>query len=335
PRCGFSQPKDKYCAQCGVDMETYRPQKAPLIKRLITHPASFMLVLFLSIYLGYELTVSLKSTLQGSKTSSNVHSFLRNKNSSGQAESLKEALTPVEEDLDSDLDSSDRSSALKQRDKTQQTMADSKLSLQNTTKKELVITFYESKMIPFGEWTERQGIADRFTHSEEYSSATLNSFLSLKKSFLEFSTPIDHLSKDLELTKANKIDFFYGVLFPQFQNERAGHRFYVSLNPFNSNSPTQGQFYLQRFWYNKSNSATKNAIHEPPQQDAINEALSLEKESVFMIVGTLPRETPAEIENKLSEKPLFQLLKSEEFQKKITDLIILIEIQDVIEKTQL
>lgn len=33
PKCGFSQPKDQYCAQCGVDMLAYRPPKKPLWKR--------------------------------------------------------------------------------------------------------------------------------------------------------------------------------------------------------------------------------------------------------------------------------------------------------------
>ena len=28
PRCGFSQPKDEYCASCGVNIETYVPRKA-------------------------------------------------------------------------------------------------------------------------------------------------------------------------------------------------------------------------------------------------------------------------------------------------------------------
>lgn len=29
PRCGFQQPQDRYCAQCGVDMDSYKPQAAP------------------------------------------------------------------------------------------------------------------------------------------------------------------------------------------------------------------------------------------------------------------------------------------------------------------
>lgn len=38
PKCGFSQPKDRYCASCGVDMETYRPAKVPLWKKILKSP---------------------------------------------------------------------------------------------------------------------------------------------------------------------------------------------------------------------------------------------------------------------------------------------------------
>jgi hypothetical protein len=38
PRCGFQQPQDKYCAQCGVDMESYKPQSAPFWKTFLKNP---------------------------------------------------------------------------------------------------------------------------------------------------------------------------------------------------------------------------------------------------------------------------------------------------------
>ena len=38
PRCGFYQPKDKYCAQCGLDIEAYRPPEVPLLKKLFGNP---------------------------------------------------------------------------------------------------------------------------------------------------------------------------------------------------------------------------------------------------------------------------------------------------------
>ncbi len=35
PKCGFSQPKDRYCASCGVDMVAFRPAQKPLMTRLL------------------------------------------------------------------------------------------------------------------------------------------------------------------------------------------------------------------------------------------------------------------------------------------------------------
>lgn len=34
PRCGFSQPEDQYCAQCGVNMHTFRPREKSTFKKL-------------------------------------------------------------------------------------------------------------------------------------------------------------------------------------------------------------------------------------------------------------------------------------------------------------
>ncbi len=38
PRCGFSQPKDSYCAQCGLDIENYRAPEVPILKQIMNNP---------------------------------------------------------------------------------------------------------------------------------------------------------------------------------------------------------------------------------------------------------------------------------------------------------
>lgn len=38
PRCGFSQPQDQYCAQCGVDMMNYRPPQRSAVKKIFGNP---------------------------------------------------------------------------------------------------------------------------------------------------------------------------------------------------------------------------------------------------------------------------------------------------------
>jgi hypothetical protein len=58
PKCGFEQPPDKYCAQCGVNMETFRAPATPLARRLAGSGAflGFLIgvVIFATAYLIYN-----------------------------------------------------------------------------------------------------------------------------------------------------------------------------------------------------------------------------------------------------------------------------------------
>lgn len=65
PRCGFSQPKDKYCAQCGVDMESFRPPQPSAIKKILTNPVlQLSFVLILAGGVGLRLYQKERSDLQ-------------------------------------------------------------------------------------------------------------------------------------------------------------------------------------------------------------------------------------------------------------------------------
>lgn len=44
PRCEFTQPQDKYCAQCGVDIETYKPPRTSLLKRYLKDPLLYLAI---------------------------------------------------------------------------------------------------------------------------------------------------------------------------------------------------------------------------------------------------------------------------------------------------
>jgi|GEM_PF-2748507 len=37
-KCGFTQPKDVYCANCGINLEKYKPEKPPKLVRLLKDP---------------------------------------------------------------------------------------------------------------------------------------------------------------------------------------------------------------------------------------------------------------------------------------------------------
>lgn len=47
PKCGFNQPQDRYCAKCGVNMETFHKKEPSVGEKLINGPAPFILVLLI------------------------------------------------------------------------------------------------------------------------------------------------------------------------------------------------------------------------------------------------------------------------------------------------
>ena len=53
PRCGFSQPKDQYCAQCGIDMQSFKPKEVPLLNKILGNAGLQIALLFIAaIFVG-------------------------------------------------------------------------------------------------------------------------------------------------------------------------------------------------------------------------------------------------------------------------------------------
>ena len=48
PRCGFSQPEDQYCAQCGVNMQSFRPAEKTIGKKLSENITLQVLILLVA-----------------------------------------------------------------------------------------------------------------------------------------------------------------------------------------------------------------------------------------------------------------------------------------------
>lgn len=69
PRCGFSQPKDQYCASCGVNMEKYTPRKASVVEKFFSNTfVQVALVVGLTLSLSYfALTSRNDETIQASR----------------------------------------------------------------------------------------------------------------------------------------------------------------------------------------------------------------------------------------------------------------------------
>lgn len=49
PKCQFSQPQDQYCAQCGIDMVSFKPPRKSVVKVYLTDPLTYLALAFVII----------------------------------------------------------------------------------------------------------------------------------------------------------------------------------------------------------------------------------------------------------------------------------------------
>src|SRR4051794_27615155 len=55
PRCGFTQPKDQYCAKCGLDGDAYAAKPKPFVGRVLQNPNLHLPLIFalIAVTVGY------------------------------------------------------------------------------------------------------------------------------------------------------------------------------------------------------------------------------------------------------------------------------------------
>ncbi len=49
-KCGFSQPEDQYCANCGVNMLNFKPEAVPLHRKILSHTGVQILLAVIAIF---------------------------------------------------------------------------------------------------------------------------------------------------------------------------------------------------------------------------------------------------------------------------------------------
>lgn len=50
PKCGFIQPKDRYCASCGIDMSAFHPKEPSFISQIFGNPISFIFIVIVLVF---------------------------------------------------------------------------------------------------------------------------------------------------------------------------------------------------------------------------------------------------------------------------------------------
>lgn len=315
PRCGFSQPKDQYCASCGINMETFVPQKVSLIKRLLS---STLLQVFLVV--GITLGVSyyaLKNRYDDSsftpRRKQSISGFVSQPNLTANEES---STVGTENSSDTDATKStentksDRVELALQNEDQQNTLAGS-ASVQQSgarTAPAKVVTikysFYEIDRQLFNYWIQLNPSSAQSDQSGNYRAGLVNAEI------LEKQLQIEPLKTETKKSGVGVLLFNAGVSAVGGNPEQfIGLTSEISLRVI-SDTNFQGSLNITR----------KNS----QGMESINVPLLISSQNAFFIhwrndlFGFDP-------ESPIINVPPFQILRSPRFVEKQTDLVIILE----------
>src|SRR5688500_3795901 len=65
PRCGFNQPKDRYCAKCGLDIDNYSHPKKSFFRKIAENAArQLFVVFFIALITGFYVYKNNRNEIQ-------------------------------------------------------------------------------------------------------------------------------------------------------------------------------------------------------------------------------------------------------------------------------
>ncbi len=318
PRCGFSQPQDRYCAQCGVDMQAYRPKAIPIWRKILSHPTfQIAIVIGIAAYISLHF---IQKSIYDPGNPKRPYSFLRilspEISSTARNEVLKSNETAISteqentsaEDLTEDNSTTNTVMALdgqsqvmdNNTDKSENQATNNQNGIINNeqSNSQIRVSFYE---------IDRQILTQFFNESQNTGMLTTTNDLSIglisnidKKltpsnpriKLIHQDNPTIDLNKELSLSYGNS------------ENELL-----IRIDSIDtSDANLKGHVEINRSW------------KDGPE----GEQFEISNNSGFYISGIIPRKSGLEQDPQLKQGP-FQILSSKRFQNRDSEIVMFIE----------
>lgn len=322
PRCGLSQPDDQYCAQCGVNMHSFKQKEKPLWVRLASNTSlQIGLLILVTFFIGQSLFrnqepinwfkqithfqgISKSMTLKDSKTSSldalnadqNISENLENTNNENQNDNFDKS-------ENFEMNQAATSGATPASALAQANSSNSSSEAQNLSAINFKISYAEIKTGVLERWVQdsiSQGLYQNLTN---YSAGILMNFKNRQDSQLQNLKTVD-----FKLSPGKADSNLSGVLSPD-GNQMTG--LVTSLEfRISENEVIYGDI-------NVTKSSSQSTENYPAE-------FALPKGAVFFIIGAIKRENFTSDKAKLNMPP-FQIFKSADFMTHKTEFVIIVE----------
>lgn len=321
PRCGFSQPKDKYCAQCGVDIENYQAPTTPVFKKLMN--STFLqvsvvgaLIIFIAIGLiqrnkGLSERVN---TLGGSLPLIPKKNFFSNSpptpsQPSEEANGTSEGFTESSSSPSDEINNSDVKLEMK---------ADSVESIPNTTPESppsrIKFSYYELNLVQFEALIDDSRSTGQYNSFRDYIAGVLT------QAHNRLPKSAQLLTETKTLTKG-PLTWFLGLQSTNTENN-VGLRHTVEIEAGAEPNMYRVNFEIQKsckeLGENNGLSIQKTTF---PVQFEMNASMGA------FVAGILNAKSPMENEEYLASIPPFGILKSTLFRQSQSNFVIILELE--------
>lgn len=344
PNCGFSQPQDKYCAQCGVDMESFQKKdsgrsffKSPLVLLSI-----FIVTTAIGGFLFYKQDKENLQTrlnyLQGknpaavTKTMMTTNSELpagliedHNQSDSTATVNTVPSQSPTNKIDGTTAASSTAISASPTATPTESITKDGKNLAANSPASNPGIGPYvahiyyaEVNYRALMQIYEDSKTTGQFNSFGDYTAGIFSGFdkkVNLTNSQIKILQKID---KNLDLNKP--LQWFIGIN-QRDSDQEVGFLHYLELSDTDGSS-FKGNLEIIRSWKESS-----DAAHLPSVKNQYPAMFELSKDSGFFITGIMPRASNLESDEALLSLDLFKILKSSQFKSKTSEFVIFIDFE--------
>lgn len=307
PKCGLSQPDDQYCAQCGVNMHSFKKkEKPPIIKLLTSATFQIFILLLIGLLVGQSLFKNQDSRswfkqithFQGFTKSKSTAHFDSNPNSDNFETHLSNAASQ-NNSAESDAENKIASSALAATSMPMGTTSDA----QNLSSVVFKVKYVEINADILAKWMSESTQLGFFQNLDNYSAGILPDFKKRKNPAFQIIKTFD-----IKLSAGASASNLSGILSPD-GNQFTG---LLTLLEFKTleDDILHGNVYV-----------TKSGLQGTESYPA---EFVLPKESIFFIVGALKPHHFASERSKL-DMPPFQIFKSADFMTRKTEFVIIIE----------
>lgn len=324
PRCGFQQPKDKYCAQCGVDMETFKPATPPAWKRLLGNPLlqlSFLVI----IAGGVGVTLYQKGQQTFERRAGQLKSTVQiNSSSQAPAQALAEVEqnfeTPTNEQAGDTANSANEDGSLtaykvSPPNPTSTSAAADAKALAKSGAPHLVVYYAEvSRTSLSGISSTSRGVG-QFMEFNDYSAGIIPS---IGKALAAPQVKILH--KEVRPVGEGKtLQWFYGVKDSRDPAINIGLTTFFEISDID-NGNLRGNLEIQRTWREPVASGGFEI-----QKKSFPAIFEIGGETGFFLSGIMPLRSYLENDTELSAIEVYKILSSPQFRSGESSFVIFIE----------